>query len=471
MKAPACARAPAPARVRVRGLVLAAVALVLAGILPGCPRDAANDGDPAFPAAVASAVEPGQGSRHVFDEDAPPRTFRVEVAPQDWEWLNAHATEETYVPARVVFEGEAYENASIRFKGSYGSLFSCFDDAGNRTCPKLSMKVSFNETDPQGRFLGLRKLVFNSCNRDPSCLRERTAYALFRAAGLPASRAVHVLLQVNDAPAGLFLLVENPDKEFLQDHFRDPGGNLYKEAWPWSLEAAGYAKALQTNEDAPDVSRLLQFAALLHDLPEGGFNEAVDPWIDRDAMARYLAVDLFLHDWDGITRLYCGPNATTRDDCGNHNFLLYDDPATGRFTVIPWDQDHSLEAPDTDLGRSWWDDGPDACKVAASGWVGILPARCDPLLRGLLRDNWNAYLDYQRAWSQDDGILSRASVQARLDRYRAQVLQAVAEDPDGPTMPDWRRATARLREILAAQAVEVGRLLEWSGPAAGRGER
>jgi len=89
-------------------------------------------------------------------------------------------------------------------------------------------------------------------------------------------------------------------------------------------------------------------------------------------------------------------------------------------------------------------------------------ARCDPLLRGLLLDNWDAYLGYHREWSKDGGILSRASVQARLDGYRARILAAVAADPDGPTMPEWRRATARLREILAAEAIEVARLLEWS---------
>jgi hypothetical protein len=37
-----------------------------------------------------------------------------------------------------------------------------------------AVKMSFNWADPEGRFHGLKKLVFHSMNKDPSMLRERT---------------------------------------------------------------------------------------------------------------------------------------------------------------------------------------------------------------------------------------------------------------------------------------------------------
>jgi hypothetical protein len=418
-------------------------------------------------ATLALGVDPGhdKGSAYLFDDDAAPKTYRLEVAPADWEWLNAHAMEETWVPARVVFEGQIWEGASVRFKGSYGSLYSCFDAAGNRTCPKLSLKVSFNETDKDGRFFGLRKLVFNSNNRDPSALHERMAYALFRAAGLAAPRAVHALVQVNDEPAGLYLLVENVDKEFLQARFAEPGGNLYKEAWPYALDPAAYVAALETNEAQADVSHLLAFAAQLQAAEPDTFAALVDPFLDRAAMTRYLAVDLFVNDWDGVTKFYCGLDASDRTQCGNHNFYLYDDPLTGRFVVIPWDQDQSLYEPNTDLGRGWWDTAPDACTPdAAGGWFSVLAPQCDPALRGLLLGDWPAYVATLAAATAPGSFLSLPELQARLDRYRAQILASVEADPAGPAPAEWRRAGARLREILAAQVTEVQALLVWTHP-------
>jgi hypothetical protein len=214
------------------------------------------------------------------------------------------------------------------------------------------------------------------------------------------------------------------------------------------------------------VSRLVEWASLLPTLGPGTFNAAIDAWIDRDAMLRYLAVDLFANDWDGITRFYCGAQATGRSECGNHNFFLYDDPAAGRFVVIPWDQDNSFSAPEADLGRSWWDTGEDACKVrVASEWMGILPAQCDLLLRGLMLDNWDGWVARLGAWSAEGALLHPASVQARLDRYRAQILDDVARDATGPSLPEWRKAASRLREIVAAQALEVRSLLAWTPPA------
>lgn len=194
-----------------------AVAVLLSALALACAPPAAG--------RLASRESPNKAAaEELFDDMAPVRDFRLDIAPEDWEWLKTHAVAEEYRPAMLSFEGGPPLPCHARFKGAYGSLVSCFAPDGRRLCDKLSMKVSFNEEDPGGRFMGQRKLVFNSCIRDPSCLRERLAFALFRAAGVPAPRAVHVTLSVNGEPAGLFLLVEHVDHEFLERRFDDPGG-------------------------------------------------------------------------------------------------------------------------------------------------------------------------------------------------------------------------------------------------------
>lgn len=391
----------------------------------------------------------------LFDDDAAPRLLHLEVAPADWQWLQDNAVLEEWVPATVHFEGEVFEGASVRFKGNYGSLLSCFDATGALTCRKLSLKVSFNEVDNKGRFYAVRKLVLNSCNRDDTCLRERMAYATFRDAGVVAPRAVHARVSVNDEPESLYLLVENPDKELLQERFDAPDGDLYKEAWPRFDNPAAYATKLKTNEDTSTGARLLAFAQLVLGTPLDALPAAIEPWIDRSLMARYLAVDQAVNNWDGVTRVYCAGGL-----CSNHNFYLYDDPGTGRFVVIPWDLDFTFAWPDESLGRTWSDEGPGVCDVQpVTPFAGVLAAQCDPLLHALLVSGWDAYVDAMATLSTTGGALDVERQLARLDRYRAQIHEAAESDPQGPGAAQWRMATSQLRETLRAQAVAIGALL------------
>lgn len=436
----------------------------------------------------------------LFEPNAPLRTVNLDLKPQDWTWLQAHAAEETYVPCTVTADvsgqGEPAKvqtkPAFMRFKGSYGSLFSCFEKsgpkAGQQTCKKLSIKVSFNREQKKGRMFGVRKLILNACNRDATCLRERLAYSLFRRAGIEAPRAVHVLVRVNGGPASLYTLVENIDKEFLEDHFNDPEGNLYKEAWPAEatpLRVAQWKNAQETNEKAGDVSRLISFAKALSawaesaagqpgaelsgdvDAKRAAFAKVVDPWIDRAQMARYFAVDQLTNNWDGIWKFYCGkPGAGQPSDCNNHNFFLYDDPSSGRFVVVPWDLDHTFNQPNTDMARDWWLQGAEACALQQSNpLVATRRPQCDPLLRGLMRFGWKDYVAHVDAWTAAGGVFDQAHLQAELDTYRAQIYAAMAADPLGPGLVPWLSATAQLRETLPAQVKEARALLTWKPPA------
>ncbi len=397
-----------------------------------------------------AAPEPSKTER-LFDDDAPPRLFRIEVAPEDLAFLDEDPRREEWVPASVELEGERFQRAALRYKGAYGSLFACVDESGQRTCPKLSLKVSFNEYVDGGRFQGVRKLVFNSAVRDPSYLHERLAYGLFRAAGVAASRAVHARVSINGGPPSLFVLVENVDKEWVEDRFERDEGNLYKQVWPQHTVAGPYVGALRTNEQAADVSRMIDFARLLPGLSPADFNRGVDPWIDRDVMATYFVVDQMTHNWDGIWKFYCHRGA-----CGNHNFYIYDDPGSRRFVVVPWDLDFTFSSPNPDLARSWWVDDPVACDAPGR----TRPPQCDPLLRGLMRVNWMAYKQRLLELTQPGAPLSEAAVLARLDRYRAAVLPHVAEDPQGPDLATWRREVAKLRQVVRAQAVQAQIFLE-----------
>jgi spore coat protein H len=89
-------------------------------------------------------------------------TFDFYLPQAEWENLKVHAREEQFVPVQACYQGRALGTVGLRFKGSYGTLYECFDSQGNMTCPRLSMKVKFDEYVEDQRFFGLKRLAFNA---------------------------------------------------------------------------------------------------------------------------------------------------------------------------------------------------------------------------------------------------------------------------------------------------------------------
>jgi spore coat protein H len=115
-------------------------------------------------------------------------TFDFALPAATWEALKVNARDEVYVEAQACFEGKAIGRVGLRFKGSYGSLYNCFDSAGVNTCRKLGMKVKFDEYETAQRFYGEKKLNFHGYHYDDSYLKERVAYDLYRAMDVVAPR-------------------------------------------------------------------------------------------------------------------------------------------------------------------------------------------------------------------------------------------------------------------------------------------
>ena len=134
--------------------------------------------------------------------------YALTLDAADWEELKASARDEEYVAARLTAAGCDVGSVGLRFKGSVGTLDNCFDDQGNQTCPKLSMKVKFNHVDDTVRYHGLKRLNFHSLRHDPSLMHDRLGYAMFRDMGIDVPRASHATLQVNGESLGVFSLVE-----------------------------------------------------------------------------------------------------------------------------------------------------------------------------------------------------------------------------------------------------------------------
>jgi hypothetical protein len=396
--------------------------------------------------ADPDAAPAAPGAEYLFDDDAL-RTYELTVAPGDWQWLNDNALLEEYVPATLHFEGTEVGPIGVRYKGGYGTLTLCFDAGGTRRCPKLSIKLAFDEYDPDGRFFGVRKLNFHSMLRDPSLMHDRLGYGLHREMGVAAPRAVHARLIVNGELLGLFALVEQIDGRFTRDRFADGGeGNLYKEVWPVHATAQPYLDALETNEDeGPDVGPMIRFAEALAGAADAEFAAVLGAWMDVPMLMRYLAVDRAIDAWDGIVAWYC-----VGGTCFNHNYYWYQEVGRDRVWLIPWDLDNTFQVPNpirSQFGMPDWDVVPASCEPIPVflGIQGRAPA-CDPLMRRLATVTWDGYAEATRELLA--GPFQVDALAAKLDRWEAQIAAAVAEDGAGPGSLAWQQALAELRAEL-----------------------
>lgn len=415
-----------------------------------CACGGGDDDSSSGPDGGAGA-DGGSGDAALIFDESTIRTYELEVAPADWEWLNANATLEEYVPATLHFDGETYPDIAIRYKGGYGSLYSCFDSDGNRTCDKLSIKLAFDEFDPEGRFFGLKKLNFHSMEADPSKMHDAIVYQLFRDQEVPAPRTAYARVIVNGELIGLYAVVEQIDGRFTRARFPDGGeGNLYKEVWPQHTTEQPYLDALETNQDEmPSADKMVRFAQALAAGGEAGFAGVIESWMDGDQLMRTMAVARLVDSWDDIVAWYC----VSGQPCFNHNYYWYESTAEDRVWLIPWDVDHTFEEPSpirTYFGMPDWD-AIDADCTPVDLFLGVqgrAPA-CDPFLRGMATQMWDRYAAASQALL--DGDFAEVAMGARIDQLHALIADAVAEDPNGPTVSDWETGVSDLRAAVTAK--------------------
>ena len=435
------------------------------------PAAATEPEAPGAPDASSTSEAPGAT---VF-ADGQLLEVRLTLVDADRLELEEHGDKEEYVPAaaRLTVAGLApveLPEVGVRHKGNW-TLHHCWDDFGGvrsheGDCAKLSIKLKFDEYAPESRLDGLKRLNLHASSGDASMLHELLAYHTFRAFGVDAPRAIPARVYVNDEPQGLFIAVEDVDGRYTRAHFPDaPNGNLYKEIWPnVAFEDGELLLALETNDELGDVSDMRAFAdAVARSTPET-FEAEVEPLLDVEALARYIAVDRALHNWDGITSFY--------EPRTPHNFFWYhDDGPDARFHLIPWDLDDTYwpfdpythpEPPVSAPPIPDFNVRPAHCEPRpiwrADGSAGYMtPGRCDPLLDALARRHWPRITELGRELLA--GPFAPARQSELVDAWSARMAPIVAEDPTlDPNA--WEAAVADLRDVFERTASSFYAFLE-----------
>ena len=435
--------------------------LALAAALAGCSlfdssTVAPEDGGKTDP------VAPRDKAAKLFAEGRVPR-FEFAVSDSAWEWLNAHATEEIYVPARLSVDSVEVGEVGLRYKGSYGSLFNCFQ-GGKNSCERLSLKVKFDWADSALRLDGLKRLNLHSLRGDGSLLRDRLSYRMFRESGIHTSRASHAMVSVNGGPFGLYGMIEAIDGRFTKSRWKDEDGgdgNLYKEAWPRESRT-DYAASLKTNEGA-STEGMAEFARDVAEAARTGDRTLFEKHVDPAEALDYLAVDVAIDNVDGYRTFYCGGGSPRGpQDCAPHNFYWYQRADSAFFSLVPWDHNATFLVSPWLADLPEWNDASVSCsKPERTGANTLWFAGCYPWFR-VLRNL------YAREWVEAmkrllEGALADGVAEAWIDAWAAEIEPFVREDTLY-SETSWRNAVEQLKSVVAVQRWKMVRRLEGLPP-------
>lgn len=266
--------------------------------------------------------------------------IRLTVNPVDWKNLRDHFLENTYYPASLEWKGMIIEDVGIRSRG-----------LGSRSYDKPGLKLDFNRYSQGQNFLGLKSLILDNAAQDRTMFAERLSMEMFRRLGLPAPRLVHTRLYINGSYAGLYVIMEPVDKVFLQRNLGENSGYLYDYEWVYDYwfdflgdEPGHYTPEPfqpQTNEKNPQPGPLVDMIRTINQSSDEEFRAAVSQYLDLERVAKYLAVETFVGEFDGLA-----------GDWGANNFYLYRFNDSNRFEFIPWDKDVTFQEPHAE--RSIW---------------------------------------------------------------------------------------------------------------------
>jgi spore coat protein CotH len=405
-------------RARFHDHLAAAALVVFAGLLGPAPAHAQS-------AAAA-----------LFD-DTVVHDLQLTISSRDWESLKEHFKENTRYPADLRWRDQTARSIGVRSRGN-----------GSRSGAKPGLKLDINYYTADQRFAGLKNLVLRNNTQDASNMRELVGMKFFRRMNVTAPRESFARLFVNTVYVGLYTIVEDVDKDFLEKNLGENDGYLYEYDFdeesriPYAFEYLGSDPAkyvplpfkAQTHEEAPRGDVIERFIWTIND---GGaaWRQLMNEFLDLKAFMRQLAVENFLAEEDGITGDY-GPN----------NFYLYRHPARNLFTVIPWDKSNTFwESADYWIFRNI-KDGPDEHRNRL-----VVRALKDDDLRG-------AYLDGLLECANavdEDGWLER-----EVSRLYGLIRSAATTDTIKPFSNDrFEAAIGELKTFARDRSTAVRRMI------------
>ena len=255
-----------------------------------------------------------------------------------WTQLTNNYQSQTEIPADMTVDGVTYPDVGVRFRGN-SSYFQLPNNA-----EKMSFNIRTDSFVPGQDLYGYQNLNLNNGFHDPTFLREFLTYMVCRWHGV-APRCNFVRVFLNGQYWGVYINVQQPNKDMMRQWFRSDDGNRYRGfptsgtfqngrcAMTWlGTNLNSYLTAYQAKEG--DGTDLMQLCDVLNNTPTSQLQSVLPDIFSVDQFYRYAAC----------------MNITTQTDSyigSGKDHFLYHDNVYGAFHVFPFDVNEAFAGSNT----------------------------------------------------------------------------------------------------------------------------
>ena len=277
----------------------------------------------------ASLASIPEGSPSLYDADTL-RTLHLRFHHEDWyEQMNAFYRTDIEVPADLIVDGQVYPEVGAHFRGT-SSYFTVNSE-------KKSFNIAVDYGEDGQRLYGYKTLNLLNGHVDASFLRE-VLYNRITRSFIPAMQTNFVKLVINGENWGVYINLQQYNKDFLDEWFDTKGGIRWK-VGPGRGGALTYA-----GEDPETYQETYQLKT----------NNVENPWEDLIALTKMLdestsdaeiAENLSsILNIDQVLWQLAVSNVFMDDDGYIHkggDYSIYQD-VNGRFHLISHDNNESI---------------------------------------------------------------------------------------------------------------------------------
>lgn len=278
--------------------------------------------------------------RGLYDESIL-RTFFVEFPNDDWEQeLADFYRTDVNIPVTLRVDGKKYPNTGIAFRGN-SSYFTLGEGQ------KRSFGLRLDYVDKKQDLYGYRTLNLLNAHADPSFMRE-VLYNHIARRYTTAPYANFVRLVVNGKSWGVFLNIQQMNKDFTRDWYGTKGGDRWKV--PGTRRGGGRGMKyygddpsryssyeLKSSDKDAAVTELIRVCKALTQTPIEELDTELDKYLNVDQALWFLALDNALSDMDGY-------------HSRGSDYVLFRDPDFNRFHVLPYDSNETFRSPHVGRG-------------------------------------------------------------------------------------------------------------------------
>jgi len=415
--------------------------------------------------------------RKIFD-DSRVHKIEINIAGDDLQHLLAEPREKSKYTTSVTIDGESFSDVAFSVRGN-GSVGNIADDASS---DRFSYTLNFKKFNSHNSYYGLDKLVLNGLYFEPSYLESYLAFKIADATGLDTPLTSFTELYINGELKGLYLAIEAVDRSFLRRTGADANATLFHPSpydvdWDRIRDDGRYLADGETvnQQDHPDSSRFTYGGS---DLVYRGDDPSRYNAIFLNATTKYSRADeRFIiegieslspvtekspeqyWDIDAVAQFFATNALTNNTDNYMTGFAqnYYLRVASGKMSIIPWDNDRAFMINGYQPQSVHWDDSVNTSIDYSQN--GVIP-EARPLWR-LIAENPTYLSRYHDALQKtlDDYILS-GDCRRELDRTIELIRHYVYSDPTRRvSIDEFEDNVAYLRNYILLRADSVQRQL------------